>query len=66
MIILADEDVGSYIYDGKSTAQMAIVPAAKGSEFRPAQCGHLAMVLDGGGEKWTTRSMPVLTDHERC
>ena len=35
MIILADEDVGSYIYDGKSTAQMAIVPAAKGSEFTP-------------------------------
>ena len=59
-IILAEEDVGSYIYDGQSTAQMAIVPAAKGSEFTPAQCGKLAMVFNSG-EKWTTRSMPVLT-----
>jgi hypothetical protein len=59
-IILAEEDVGSYVYDGQSTSQMAIVPAAKGSEFAPAQCGKLAMVFNNG-EKWTTRAMPVLT-----
>ena len=59
-IILAEEDVGSYVYDGQNTSQMAIVPAARGSEFTPAQCRQLAMVLHSG-KKWTTCAMPVLT-----